>query len=161
MHRFSLIQLVRGGLIAALYALLALAFPAFSFSMMQFRLSEALVLLPLHWPEAVYGLAIGCFLANLGSPFGIVDIIGGTICTAVAALLTRRFRHSPLIAILAPIVINAIGVGAYLALLTKELFWVTVLWIALSESIAVVVLALPLSRVVARRSGSIKDSMEN
>ncbi|MCL2497050.1 MAG: QueT transporter family protein [Symbiobacteriaceae bacterium] len=150
MRHFSVNQVAKAGIIAALYAVLALALPEFSYNIMQFRLSEGLVLLPLYLPEAIPGLALGCLLANLGSPFGILDIIGGTLCTALAAWLTWRWRQNIVLATLAPIVVNALGVSAYLAFLSKELYFTIVPAIALSETVICLVIALPLSRLVAR-----------
>ena len=150
MKSFSTVQLVRAALIAAIYAILALSFPEFSYGIIQFRLSEALVLLPLFFPEAIPGLIVGCFLANLGSPFGIIDILGGTLCTAAAAYLTYRFRHNTIIAAAAPIVINGFGVSAYVAFLSQEMYFAVVPFIMLSEAVVVVVLALPLAILAAR-----------
>ena len=148
--KLTLSQITRSGCIAALYALLAYFTPWFSFGIVQFRLSEALVLLPLHWPEAIPALAIGCFLANLSSPFGIIDIIFGTLCTWCAAWLTYKFRQRYYLAILAPIIVNAIGVSAYLAYLSKELYFAVLPGIALSEAAVVFALAIPIERLVQR-----------
>jgi len=159
MKRYTLSQLTRGGLIAALYTLLALALPQFSYGPLQFRLSEALTLLPRLLPEAVPGLTLGCFLANLGSPFGLIDIVCGTLCTALAAMITRRFRHNTIIAVAAPILINGFGVSAYVAWLSKELYIAIVPLILGSEAIAVLCLAIPFTamtrRILSERMGGI------
>lgn len=136
-------KLTRAAFIAALYAFLALAFPQFSYAIIQFRLSEALVLLPLLIPEAVPAIAIGCLLANLSSPFGIYDILGGTLCSTLAAWLTWRLRSRRRIAIAAPILINSFGVSLYLAYLNRELYFSIVPLIALSETVVVLGLGLP------------------
>ena len=82
-------SLVSGAVIAALYA--ALTYVASSvglaYGAVQFRFSEALTVLAALTPAAIPGLTIGCFLANLGSPYGIVDIVCGTLATLVAAFL--------------------------------------------------------------------------
>ncbi|MBQ2743228.1 MAG: QueT transporter family protein, partial [Oscillospiraceae bacterium] len=57
--------LARCSLIAAAYAVLTLAFPALSYGPVQVRVSEALCILPFFMPEAVWGLTVGCFVANL------------------------------------------------------------------------------------------------
>ena len=57
-------RLCIGGVIAALYAVLTLALPFLSYGAVQIRFSEALTVLPFFLPEAVPGLAIGCFIAN-------------------------------------------------------------------------------------------------
>lgn len=62
---------------------------------MQFRFSEALTVLPVFTPAAVPGLALGCFLANLGSPLGIVDWVFGTGATLLAAIGTWLVGRVP------------------------------------------------------------------
>lgn len=48
-------RLVRVGLIAALYVVITYALQATSFFPTQFRLAEALTLLPMLFPEAIWG----------------------------------------------------------------------------------------------------------
>ena len=62
---FSARSLCLSAIIAALYTALTLGFQAISFGAIQFRVSEALTLLPVLFPQAVPGLAIGCLLSNL------------------------------------------------------------------------------------------------
>lgn len=57
--------LAKSALVAALYALLVLAFAPLSFGPVQFRVAEALTLLPWLFPEAVLGLFVGCLVSNL------------------------------------------------------------------------------------------------
>ena len=56
--------------------------------MIQVRVAEALTLLPMAWPEAVPGLAVGALIANVVGPFGMVDVVLGTAATTLAAWLT-------------------------------------------------------------------------
>ena len=84
---FTAKRCARAGVIAALYALLTVALQSFSFGNFQFRVSEALTVLPAIFPEAIPALFIGCLIANiLGN--GIYDIFIGSFATLVAALLT-------------------------------------------------------------------------
>ena len=79
-------NLALSGIIAAVYAGLTLFLPSPQYGAVQLRLAEALTLLPWLIPEAVPGLAVGCFLANLlGSPF-MLDWLFGTLATLLAAL---------------------------------------------------------------------------
>ncbi len=75
-------------IIAALYAALTVATWQFSSLAIQVRLSEALCILPIFTPAAIYGLAIGCALSNfiMGN---VIDAVFGTLATLVAAILTR------------------------------------------------------------------------
>ena len=118
---------VKAGLIAALYAVLTYVASLLGMAYMgvQFRISEALTVLPVFTPAAIPGLVIGCFLGNLGSPFGMVDVISGTMATLVAALFTYgvrnlRIRNIPWLAPLGPVLANALIVGLEVAYFLPE-----------------------------------------
>ena len=90
-------RVARGGLIAALYVALTYLTSIFGLAsgVIQFRLSEALCILPIFLPEAIPALAVGCFIANLVSGCLIWDVIFGTIATligAVGAYLLRKCK---------------------------------------------------------------------
>ena len=104
--------LTRGAIIAALYAAITLLFAPISYGEIQFRLSEALTLLPVLLPEAVPALAIGCLLSNILGGVMIFDIIFGTLATLLAALCTRALRKNVLLASAMPVLFNGVIVGA-------------------------------------------------
>jgi len=117
--------LVQGAMIAALYAVLTMlaASLGWAYGPVQFRFSEALTILPVFTPAAIPGLAIGCFLSNLGSPLGIVDWVFGTLATLLAAIFTYQLRkirvkNIPFLAPLPPIICNAVIVGIEIACCT-------------------------------------------
>ena len=141
---------LRAAMIAALYVVLTWVFQPISFGQVQFRVSEALTLLPMIWAEAVPGLFVSVALANLQSPFGLWDVAGGSLVTLVAALVTRRWRFHP-IGYLSPVVFNAVLVGGYLAFLTHTPYLPWVLWIAAGEAGVVFLLGYPLLQLLRRR----------
>ncbi|MEG2118651.1 MAG: QueT transporter family protein, partial [Clostridia bacterium] len=111
-----------GAFIAAAYAVLTYssAFFGLAYGGVQFRVSEALTILSIFTPYAIPGLAVGCILGNLTSPYGIIDIICGTSATffaAVAAYLLRKIKikNLPLLSISMPIFANGVIVGAEIA----------------------------------------------
>ena len=110
----SILPLVRGAVIAALYAALTLLLAPISYSWLQVRFSEALTLLPILLPEAVPGVAVGCLIANLLSPMGVSvpDVILGTAATLLAAMATRRLRGRFWLAASMPVIANGLIVGA-------------------------------------------------
>ncbi len=117
----SVQNVTRTAVIASVYVALCLVLAPLSFGPVQIRFAEALVLLPVVCPQAVLGVTLGCFLANLiaSAP---VDMVVGTATTLVAALLTRRLRHVrsfglPLLAGAPPVLLNAVVVGAMLTVL--------------------------------------------
>ncbi len=91
MKRNKALYLTRGAVIAALYFILTLLSAAFGLDkgIIQLRFSEALVILPALFPEAVPGLALGCLISNLFTGAVIWDTVFGTLATLIAALATR------------------------------------------------------------------------
>lgn len=112
MRKFSTRELTLAALIAATYAALTLALPAFG--AIQFRISEALTVLPFLFPAATPGIIIGCLVANLLSPYGIIDIVCGTAATAIAAVWTSRLKNKWL-APMPPVICNLVIIGAMIA----------------------------------------------
>ena len=81
--------------IAALYAALTMVLWTTSSLQIQFRLSEALCVLPAFTPAAIPGLTIGCAVANiLGGTW--IDVIFGSLATFLAAvasyMIGRAFK---------------------------------------------------------------------
>ena len=149
-------RLAVSGIIAAVYAGLTLFLPIPQYGAVQFRLAEALTVLPWLIPEAIPGLAVGCFLANLlGSPF-MLDWLFGTLATLLAALWTAKLKHRALAA-LPPVLCNAFIVGAEIAWLSTDggsAFWsayaFNILTIGLGEAIVCFVLGGLLLRALNR-----------
>ncbi len=104
-------SLVRGAVIAALYAALTLLLAPISYGALQVRVSEALTLLPILLPEAVPGVAVGCLLANILGGSMLPDIVFGTLATLLAALCTRALRHRFWPAAAMPVLFNGLIVG--------------------------------------------------
>jgi len=132
-------------------------FNAISYGAIQFRLGEALVLLPFVMDEAVVGVAVGCLIANMFSPFGLIDLIVGTGVTLAAALLTRKLRTTGKLwlAALPPIVLNALVVGSYLPLVLPDYgvpVGLSILYVALGETVVLVLLGLPVLFTLKRIS---------
>ena len=108
--------IVRSAVIAALYAALTLALYPISFGAVQFRVSEALTLLPIVMPEAIPGLFVGCLVSNLIGSATPWDIIFGSLATLIAAILTYATRRTKILAAFWPVLCNTVIVGLVLAL---------------------------------------------
>jgi uncharacterized membrane protein len=108
-NRFSTRDLTLAAVVAALYAVLGYFGDVFglTFGHVQIRFAEALTVLPFLCPATAPGLAIGCLITNLLSPYGPLDIVFGTLATAIAAYLTTKMPRWYLAA-LPPIIVNAI-----------------------------------------------------
>lgn len=160
--------LALAAVIAALYAVLTYLAAAvnLAYGPVQFRFSEALTVLPVFTPAAIPGLAVGCFLANLGSPLGVVDWVFGTGATLLAAVGTRlvakwEVRGLPLLAPLPPVIANVVLVGFELSCLsstgvfalgnfTWAAFGASALSVGLGELAICYVLGLPLMLALRR-----------
>ena len=97
-------------MIAALYAALTLVFAPISFGAVQCRVSEVLCILPLFFPDAVWGLFVGCFISNvfMGS---VLDMTLGALTTLVAAFLTYKTRKNLYLAIFFPVILESFSVS--------------------------------------------------
>ena len=109
------------GVVGALYAALTIGLGFIGFGPVQFRVAEALCVLPFFFPFSVWGLFVGCMIANLLSPYPL-DIVIGSSATLLAAVCTMRIgklrKNSISVKILAclpPVVINAVFIGALIA----------------------------------------------
>ncbi len=87
--------LSRTALIAALYAAITYAGMPLASGIIQFRISEALCILPIFLPEAIPGLFVGCVLANLFPIFSVPDMIFGSLATLIGALGAYFMRKFP------------------------------------------------------------------
>jgi uncharacterized membrane protein len=117
-----------------------------SYSWLQIRIGEALTPLPaLLGLPAVAGITIGCAIANVASPVGLPDLILGPLLTVVAAILSWKATFGrPILACVYPIVINALGVSAYLASFYGVSYFISVGTVGLGEIIAAMAIGYPL-----------------
>ena len=149
--------LTEAGLIAAAYAATTYlcALWGLAYGEVQFRFSEALTILPLFTPAAIPGLTLGCLIANIGSPLGMVDVVCGSLATLIAAVGVRLVRHVRIknvarLAPLIPVVANALIVGLEISwFLPEGLTWAgfagAALSVGLGELVVCYGLGLPLS----------------
>ena len=105
-------------MIAAVYVAITGIFAPISFGFIQIRVSEALVAFALFTPAAIPGLTAGCLISNiLWSPFGILDVIFGSIATFTGVFFTYMLRKNNKIIVLTPHVLsNALLVPAVLGI---------------------------------------------
>lgn len=162
--KMKTIMITQAAIIAAAYIVLTLPFAQFAFGPIQFRLAEALTVLPVLTPAAIPGLFLGCLLSNTlnPAPLGLIDIVFGSLATLCAAWLTwrlgSRFRENDLpvlslttiLALLPPVVINGLVVGFYLPFIIPDLepglgiIALTMLSVAISQAVVVFLVGGPL-----------------
>ena len=154
MKRFSVRSLCLSGVIAALYAALTLGFQAISYGPVQFRVSEAMTLLPVLFPEAVPGLAVGCLIRNLFNPMGttIYAVVFCTLATLMAAVLTQRIKGSIWLRALPPVLCNAVIIGLVITYAYGvDLLWMNMLTVGLGQAVVCYGLGIPLVRVLEKQ----------
>lgn len=95
--RKSIVYLTRGAMIAACYVVLTYLTNLFGLASgaIQFRISEALCILPILMPEAVPGLTIGCLISNIVTGCNPYDVVFGSLATLLGALGARLLRGLP------------------------------------------------------------------
>lgn len=76
---------VQAAMIAAIYVVLVIIFNYWSYGVIQFRIAEALTILPYFTPAAIPGLFVGCFIANLMGGAVVADLIFGSLATLIGA----------------------------------------------------------------------------
>ena len=173
-------DIAQTGMIAAVYAACTLMTMLFlgnlAWGPVQFRVSEALCALALFTPAAVPGLTLGCALANVANialsgtgALGLLDVVFGSAATCAGALVTWKLRRHPALALLGPVVANAVIVPAYLPLLLTATGFYTIPFTSISldgaylpmylfglvatavgEAVIMFVLGYPLARSLAR-----------
>lgn len=150
--------LALNGILAAVYAALTLLASSMNlaYGFVQFRFSEALTVLPFLFPGTAPGLLVGCLLANLLSPYGVLDLVIGSAATFFAALLTQKAKHMWL-APLPPVVLNMIFVGGLIAWYEVgfttsffAVFAVNALWVGVGEAVVCYLLGGLLLRILPR-----------
>ena len=127
------------GIVAALYVVLVYAAFPLSYGMIQFRIAEMLILLCFFRPNLIFGLTLGCFLANIGSTMPLWDMLFGTLATLISCI---GIIYAPrlLVAVFIPVVANALVVGAELTLIFGDApFWVNAGFVALGEFVVLIV----------------------
>ena len=130
----------RGAIVAALYVVLT--YVSFVFGMasgaIQLRLSEALCILPIFMPEAIFGLFVGCILSNLIFSGLVLDVIFGSLATLIGALCAYLLRKMPekikWTATLPTVVANMLIVPLVLIYYgTEDAYWFLVFTVGIGE----------------------------
>jgi uncharacterized membrane protein len=105
---------IQAALIAAIYATLTILLGSISYGPVQFRIAEALTVLPALTPAGIPGLFVGCLVANILGPYGVIDMVMGGSATLIAAVLSYKLRKRPLLVPLPPVIVNGVVIGMML-----------------------------------------------
>ena len=144
--------IIIGALIGAVYTALTFtsAFFGLAYGNIQFRISEALTIMPVFTPVAIPGLIIGCILSNLTSTLGPIDVIVGAAATCSYLFRKVTVKGFPFLSFLMPVLFNGVIVGAEIVLLTMpeevafSVFLINALEVAAGEAAVLAILGVPL-----------------
>jgi len=103
-----------------------------------------LVLFAFIEPGYGLGLVLGCILANLASPLGLIDILAGSFATYLALVFIVKVRRlfglnkkalilALILASLGPVISNALLVGAELTYLFNTPFLLNAFYVGAGE----------------------------
>ncbi len=139
------------GVVAAIYTSISLAFAPISFGMVQLRLAEVLNLFAFINPAYGVGVIIGCLITNiLGSPYGMLDVIVGTLSTAIAILCITKTKRL-FLASLWPTLFNS-SIGFMIWYLdpspSKPLLILTVLSVMAGQFAVVTCIGVPVIKII-------------
>ncbi|MDR2157635.1 MAG: QueT transporter family protein [Clostridiales Family XIII bacterium] len=143
---------VQASVIGGVYAALTVAFAPLSYGPMQVRIAEALTVLPYFTPAAVPGLFVGCLAANIVSPYGVPDMILGSLASFIGAFFSYKLRKRSLLVPLPPVLANGIIIGGMLYFVygVEPSLWIDMAWVAAGELLACYALGYPLLRYLKR-----------
>ena len=169
MKKHTVREMAFCGVQAAVYAVVTMATASFAYGPIQFRITEALCVLPFFAPVTSLGLFIGCLVANLFSTVSVLDIVIGSAATLIGCVWTSKLRNKWLVP-LPTVLANGVMVGAMLAAVyTPDAFWSGFLTmgaqVAVGELAVMLVLGLPLmaylqkSQILSRFLG--KEELRN
>jgi len=142
-------KITQGAIIAAAYAALCLAAAPISYGPVQFRIAEALCVLPYFTPVAIPGLFVGCVLANIIGGFGLYDIIFGSLATLLAAFCSYKLRKYKWLVPLPAVIVNAVVVGLMLSLIFAQgsVFY-CIAYVGLGQAVTCYLLGMPLLMIL-------------
>lgn len=148
---FEVKNLARLAVVAALYAALTLALPGISFGLVQFRLSELLVLLCFYRRDYSVALIVGCFIANCFSPMALMDMVFGTLATAIAVIPMYSVKNIWLASLL-PVISNAVIIAIELFIAFDQPIWLGMLTVGAGELVVITVIGCPLFRFALEKN---------
>jgi uncharacterized membrane protein len=147
MKKFNVKEITKFACIIAIYWALTMVMYNFSYVPIQVRVSEILVLLCFFNKKYYLPLVLGCLISNFFSPYGLYDIIFGTLATAIA-LLGVCYSKNIFVAALYPVLVNGLIIGFEITFLEVgfqlEVFLFNSLMVAAGEFISVFILGIPI-----------------
>ena len=176
MKNLSVRKIAILSVVAALYVAVTMALGSLAYGNIQFRISEALVLLCFYKKEYCYSMIVGCLIANITSTVSAIDMIVGTFATLLAvvviflcskylpAILKNKFGMSEnyastvalITASISPVIFNGIIVGLELKFVSGLPLLLTMGQVALGELVCVTIVGVILFKILEKNKSFMK-----
>lgn len=170
MKNLSVRKIAILSVVAALYVAVTMALGSLAYGSIQFRISEALVLLCFYKKEYCYSMVVGCLIANIISTVGAIDMVVGTFATLLAVIvivLCSKYLPSVFesklemsentastvslfIASLSPVIFNGILVGLELRYVFGLPLFLSMGQVAFGEIVCVTVIGVILFKILEK-----------
>lgn len=138
MKKNDFLWMAKTAIIASLYVALTIISYPFSYGMIQFRISEILMLLCFYNKKYTTSCVIGCLIANLFS-FNLIDCIFGTLATFLACIIMSKIKNR-YISSLMPVLFNAVIIGLELYFYLDLPLIYSMLGVAVGEIVVVTII---------------------
>lgn len=148
MNKYTM-YMTQGAVIAAIYVVITWIFGFMGYGPIQFRISEALTVLPYFTLSAIPGLFIGCLISNVLIGSHQLDIILGSLATLMAAFLSYKMPKRALVP-LPPVIVNAIVVPIILNITMNAPIPITIVTVGLGQILACYGIGYPLMLVLEK-----------
>ena len=132
--------------IAAIYIVLTWVLSFMSYGPIQLRISEILVLLCFFNKKHLRGVLLGCFIANMFGPLGLVDAIIGTISTLIAGILITKCKKLFTASLMPSLTASIVGIE--LSYLYKTPMLLTIGQVMLGEAITVSIIGVLVMKIL-------------
>lgn len=137
-------RLTRQAVVAAIYVVLTIALAPFGYGPIQFRLSEILAILPFFNKEYILAITVGCFLSNLASTVGSIDLVVGTFQTFICAYIMSKMKNLYLACIMPILGMILIALEIYFMMPNPTGFFIILAELMCSEFIVIYIIGLPI-----------------
>lgn len=161
-------KLVKMAVVAAIYTVLTVMLAPISYGVIQFRISEIMVLLAFFNPIYIGGLTLGCLISNIFGGNGPLDIIFGTFATFISVVaisftskVLRANKFGLAIASIWPVIFNGIIIGWMLNIVSGAPLILTMLEVGLSEFIIISIIGVPVALLLKNKYGDKLNLVKN
>lgn len=130
-------QMCKNALVAAAYVVMCSLNPV-SFGVLQFRVANILIVLPLIDKRYTAAILVGIAISNATSPLGLVDVVAGVCAEGVAYLICTTICRNEKLAVKMTITAASVGavIGAELAILYRAPIIATSFGLVITTAVA-------------------------